>query len=415
MLWQVVSEWSVWPLILPQFSGHSCVLPLFSLMPHLQPGKLNLKAYSNVTDAIGKINLKDAGLHSKLTKVGSVHAPLATPENMDLGPDYAAVKDAVPGLYYEAGDYGYSRVQEIPQAVSTKTRRQRREKGRQAYSDSDSEWSSLERRRSTDSYKVNRKAVPKRMKKKRLPIPVAAPRVPPLPSFYVAEGGPGTRYSDERLLLDPCEKVVSGSASDDSDATDREDPAAARSKYKPQKRSFQFKKKTGGREGVANISPSLSSLLKDYLKQLPPLLPQNQLLELTTIASIGDRSLRLLRLKEMLTGLPSVNFEVLKFIFCQVCPFVSWCHRGRVPSCQYLVDGAASSKWQWHVFPGKTFPSPNCVSLPGRTVTQHTMSGASQGEVLPPWLYQVPPAPPIYPSPFPLEKARIPTPIRWNH
>lgn len=35
MLWQVVSEWSVWPLILPQFSGHSCVLPLFSLMPHL--------------------------------------------------------------------------------------------------------------------------------------------------------------------------------------------------------------------------------------------------------------------------------------------------------------------------------------------------------------------------------------------
>lgn len=57
-----------------------------------QPGKLNLKAYSNVTDAIGKINLKDAGLlHSKLTKGGSVHAPLATPENMDLGTDYAAV------------------------------------------------------------------------------------------------------------------------------------------------------------------------------------------------------------------------------------------------------------------------------------------------------------------------------------
>ncbi|XP_069168242.1 rho GTPase-activating protein 190 isoform X15 [Procambarus clarkii] len=509
-----------------------------------QPGKLNLKAYSNVTDAIGKINLKDAGLlHSKLTKGGSVHAPLATPENMDLGPDYAAqVKDAVPGLYgsFEAGDYAYSRVQEIPQAAGSKTRRQRREKGRQAYSDSDSEWSSLERRRTADSYKVNRKAVPKRMKKKRLPIPVAAPRVPPLPSFYVAEGGPGTRYSDERLLLDPYEKVVSGSASDDSEATDREDPAASHSKYKPQKRSVQFKKKTGGREGVAVrppvvpplppthppphpptshprmglaatphhnplsypmaaqlppdtdlFSPSFApgklegdhmyrvipeddssievssprdqqspilppgaparketdktarrkqekirsreearqreeerkrakdeekmkkaaekekerekkkaakgstkgstkgppqptledfvqspersvplflekcvyfievegldsegiyrvpgnkvhveqlttkfkednavdfaeldipvnaaaTALKDYLKQLPPLLPQIQLMELTTIASIGDRSLRLLRLKEMLTGLPRVNFEVLKFIF----------------------------------------------------------------------------------------------------
>ncbi|KAK8736142.1 hypothetical protein OTU49_004842 [Cherax quadricarinatus] len=452
------------------------------------------------------------------------------------------VKDAVPVLYgsFEAGDYGYSRVQEIPQAAGSKARRQRREKGRQAYSDSDSEWSSLERRRTAESYKVNRKAVPKRMKKKRLPIPVAAPRVPPLPSFYVAEGGPGTRYSDERLLLDPYEKVVSGSASDDSEATDREDPAASHSKYKPQKRSVQFKKKTGGREGVAVrppvvpplppthppphpptshprmglaatphhnplsypmaaqlppdtdlFSPSFapgklegdhmyrvipeddSSLevssprdqqspilppgaparkdtdktarrkqekirsreearqreeerkrakdeeklkkaaekekerekkkaakgstkssskgppqptledfvqsperavplflekcvyfievegldsegiyrvpgnkvhveqlttkfkednavnfaeldipvnaaataLKDYLKQLPPLLPQNQLMELTTIASIGDRSLRLLRLKEMLTALPRVNFEVLKFIF----------------------------------------------------------------------------------------------------
>ncbi|XP_050734660.1 rho GTPase-activating protein 190-like isoform X13 [Eriocheir sinensis] len=507
-----------------------------------QPGKLNLKAYSNVTDAIGKINLKDAGLlHSKLTKGGSVHAPLATPENMDLGTDYAAVKDAVPGLYgsFEAGEYGYSRVQDLPQGAGSKARRQRREKGRQAYSDSDSEWSSLERRRSTDSYKVNRKAVPKRMKKKRLPIPVAAPRVPPLPSFYVAEGAPGTRYSDERLLLDPYEKVVSGSASDDSEGTDREDPTAPHSKYKPQKHTISFKKKMGGREGVAvrppvvpplppthNLShpptshprmglaatphhnplsyplvaqlppdtelfspsfppgklegdhvyrvipeddsslevssprdqqspilppgaparkdtdktarrkqeklrsreearqreeerkrakdeekmkkaaekekerekkkakgsakgsakgppqPTLedfvqspersvplflekcvyfielegldsegiyrvpgnkvhveqlttkfkedsnvnfaeldipvnaaATALKDYLKQLPPLLPQNQLMELTTIASIGDRSLRLLRLKEMLTGLPRVNFEVLKFIF----------------------------------------------------------------------------------------------------
>ncbi|KAK4312268.1 hypothetical protein Pmani_016281 [Petrolisthes manimaculis] len=251
-----------------------------------QPGKLNLKAYTNVTDVIGKISLKDASLlHSKLTKAGSVHAPLATPENMDLGPDYAAdsqthdqdsslpvrgrqVKDAVPGLYgsFEGSEYGYSRVQDLPpQATSTKSRRQRREKGRQAYSDSDSEGSSLERRRSTDSYKVNRKAVPKRMKKKRLPIPVAAPRVPPLPSFYVAEGGPGTRYSDERLLLDPHEKVVSGSASDDSEATDREDPAASRSKYKPPKRSIPFKKKTGGREGVVAVLPPV----------VPPLPPSH--------------------------------------------------------------------------------------------------------------------------------------------
>ncbi|CAL4089104.1 unnamed protein product, partial [Meganyctiphanes norvegica] len=136
-----------------------------------------------------------------------------------------------------------------------------------AYSDSDSEWSSLERRRSTDSYKANRKAVPKRMKKKRLPIPVAAPRVPPLPSFYVAEGGLAQRqYADDRHLLDQQEKGISGSGSDDSDGTDppnhpSEDPQTARVKYKPQKRSFQFKKKSGGgREGVAVRPPVVPPL-----------------------------------------------------------------------------------------------------------------------------------------------------------
>lgn len=46
-----------------------------------------------------------------------------------------------------------------------------------------------------------------------------------------------------------------------------------------------------------------------------------KLLTPVIFAGIGDRSLRLLRLKEMLTGLPRVNFEVLKFIFQH---FVRW-------------------------------------------------------------------------------------------
>ena len=80
-----------------------------------------------------------------------------------------------------------------------------------------------------------------------------------------------------------------------------------------------------------------ATALKDHLKQLPPLLPQNKMEELTTIAGkywkmiplgwvqietnillvlgIGDRSCRLLKLKEMLMSLPRVNFEVLKFLF----------------------------------------------------------------------------------------------------
>ncbi|RXG72037.1 hypothetical protein Avbf_01284 [Armadillidium vulgare] len=145
------------------------------------------------------------------------------------------VKDAVPGHYFD-GEYSYSRVPDIPQAASAKARqRHRREKGRQAYSDSDSEWSSLERRRSSDSAKGTRKAVPKRMKKKRIPIPVATPKVPQLPAFYSSEGGGGgggggggsfnPRYSDERLLLDPSETKAtceSPSASGDSAQSDED-------------------------------------------------------------------------------------------------------------------------------------------------------------------------------------------------
>lgn len=42
-----------------------------------------------MTDAITKINLKDGAPPTKLTKAGSLHAPLATPE--DIGPDYVSV------------------------------------------------------------------------------------------------------------------------------------------------------------------------------------------------------------------------------------------------------------------------------------------------------------------------------------
>lgn len=58
-----------------------------------------------------------------------------------------------------------------------------------AYSDTDSEWSSLERRqRAAEVYcKVNRKSgTHKRTRKKRTAIPVQPPRVPQLQNFGVA-------------------------------------------------------------------------------------------------------------------------------------------------------------------------------------------------------------------------------------
>nr|CAD7397739.1 unnamed protein product [Timema poppensis] len=55
-----------------------------------QPGKLNLQEFSLVTETIARMNLggKDVNM-SKHSKPGFGNAPLATPENVDLGSEYA--------------------------------------------------------------------------------------------------------------------------------------------------------------------------------------------------------------------------------------------------------------------------------------------------------------------------------------
>ncbi|XP_064079322.1 rho GTPase-activating protein 190-like isoform X2 [Macrobrachium nipponense] len=336
-----------------------------------QPGKLNLKAYSNVTDAIGKINIKDGGLlTSKLTKGGSMHAPLATPENMDLGPDYAAqVKDAVPGLYgsFEAGDYSYSRVQDIPPTASTKARRQRREKGRQVAPGSKHEGdhmyrvipeddSSLEvssprdqqspilipgaptrkdtdktarrkqekqrsreearqreeeRKRAKDEEKLKKAAEKEKEREKKKAAKGSqkgSQKGPPAPTLDDFVQGPEQPVP---LFLEKCVVFIEMEGLD-SEGIYR----VPGNKVHVEQLTTKFKEDNTVNFAELDIPVNAAATaLKDYLKQLPPLLPQNQLLDLTTIASIGDRSLRLLRLKEMLTGLPRVNFEVLKFIF----------------------------------------------------------------------------------------------------
>ncbi|XP_008482595.1 rho GTPase-activating protein 190 [Diaphorina citri] len=145
-----------------------------------QPGKLNMKDYSLVKDAIARVNLGGTKMNKFLYGGGGGgNAPLATPENVDLGSEYAQVKDALTDMYYE-GDYMYTPVQDSL-ASNTKSKiRQRREKGRPTtFSDSDSEYSSLdrERHRSYDS-KSRKSATHKRMRKKRSAIPVPTPRVP---------------------------------------------------------------------------------------------------------------------------------------------------------------------------------------------------------------------------------------------
>lgn len=124
------------------------------------------------------------------------------------------MKDAMPGHYPFDGDYSYTLVQDNLSASSKHKLRHRREKGRPSmlffliklkcslymnfniytdYSDSDSDWSSMERREplynsSNDTFsKLSRRsATQKRPKKKRTAIPVATPKVP---SFNISSNG----------------------------------------------------------------------------------------------------------------------------------------------------------------------------------------------------------------------------------
>lgn len=74
-----------------------------------------------MTEAIARMNI--SGKDSRNSNFGS--APLATPEIVDLGSEYAQVKDVVHPYSHDA-EYMYTLVQD---AISGKTKlRQRREK-----------------------------------------------------------------------------------------------------------------------------------------------------------------------------------------------------------------------------------------------------------------------------------------------
>ncbi|XP_075739814.1 rho GTPase-activating protein 190-like isoform X11 [Rhipicephalus microplus] len=77
-----------------------------------------------------------------------------------------------------------------------------------------------------------------------------------------------------------------------------------------------------GADLVAELSSSelpvnaVATALKDFFsKRLPPLLSHAHMARLTEIAGLSDRSCRLLALRELIKSLPPANFEILKFIF----------------------------------------------------------------------------------------------------
>nr|XP_018903141.1 PREDICTED: rho GTPase-activating protein 190 isoform X3 [Bemisia tabaci] len=406
-----------------------------------QPGKLNMKDFTLVTDAIARMNVnkEHPPRPSRFSKLGQ--APLATPETVELGADYSQVKDSLAGICYD-GEYSYSHVQDMISGTNKLKLRQRREKGRQPYSDSDSDRSSPESRHRLcpgDS-KTNRKStMHKRTRKKRTAIPVATPKVPPFsapptngpgpmdfafpaqhsfsyPKENSVESHEKAKHRLERIYgaihdedssLDPSSPRdlnsplfgIGGKQKDGDKTLRRKEKQKAKEEKELEKRRIKeekLKKLAEEREtkkkqktklksgsGSLTMQPSLehfvqsennavpvilekcvrfieeegldsegiyrvpgnrahvellfhkfeedsnvdintldipvnavATALKDFFsKRLPPLFPEDTMVELEDLSIKADRSCRLLALRGLLKKLPTVNFEILKFVF----------------------------------------------------------------------------------------------------
>ncbi|XP_054161510.1 rho GTPase-activating protein 190-like isoform X4 [Oppia nitens] len=139
-----------------------------------KPGKLNLKQFDNITDAIGRLTVGPRQ-GSAMPKVGLLNAPLAASDLLDMPVDYT--KDAIYGR--NSHDY-YSGLQNTITDSKHRVRLNRRNKDslEKVGSDSDSDWSSLERRERELYNRANRKPTPHKKVRKKRGIPVAPPRLP---------------------------------------------------------------------------------------------------------------------------------------------------------------------------------------------------------------------------------------------
>ncbi|XP_015924617.1 rho GTPase-activating protein 190 isoform X32 [Parasteatoda tepidariorum] len=167
-------------------------------------------------------------------------------------------KDAVHLFSTDRNEYEYAVVHNAlpdskPHRIRSLTRRHGNrdtfDRGKSLCSDSESEWSSLERRQREVYSKANRKPTPHKKTRKKRGIPVAPPRIPsfegpppPLPPF------PGGQRIVTAQSLDPLDKVRgsgNNSPSEDSDLSEEDDPrykSSHRQKYK-HKRSFRLRRR----------------------------------------------------------------------------------------------------------------------------------------------------------------------------
>ncbi|XP_054709413.1 GTPase-activating protein pac-1-like [Uloborus diversus] len=283
---------------------------IIALQAELHPKKIDLKQYGHLTDAIGRINLTSHKSGATLPKVGLVHAPLATPESMDLGNEYAQVKDAVHLFSADRNDYEYAVVHNAlpdskPHRIRSLTRKHGNRETFDRGSDSESEWSSLERRQREVYTKANRKPTPHKKTRKKRGIPVAPPRIPsfegplpPVPSF------PGGQRIVTAQSLDPLDKVrgSGNNSSEGSDLSEEEDPrykTSHRLKYK-HKRSFRLRRRKQQGQPHQQQQPQQSEKSQPHP---PPLGDSLQFSALTSDNDLFSPSSKL-KLEQSLTSVP---------------------------------------------------------------------------------------------------------------
>ncbi|RWS16264.1 rho GTPase-activating protein 190-like protein, partial [Dinothrombium tinctorium] len=330
-----------------QSGSHKMPPPIKPKPGKLKPGKLNIKQYDNITNAVGRLSLKPKLPMSK------VHAPLATPETADLPPEYTQVKEAIFG---ERHDYSYGMVEnslsdtKIPKirSLSHRTKDNSLEKGLfknnnivyafQIYlhnligSDSDSDWSSLERKQRDPYNRVSRKSTPHKKVRRKRGIPVAPPKLPSMESgpslqFTASHYSSGSNSSTtiHQKVLNASNNTVGileqaklkietlsclqGTNDDEYDLSSPREAAIRQLETVLKNPNVSIKELDIPVNAVATA-------LKDFFsKRLPPLIPPNLMDELTDVAgSVHDRNKRI-ALRSLLKKLPLINFEVLKFVF----------------------------------------------------------------------------------------------------
>ncbi|XP_023223688.1 rho GTPase-activating protein 190-like isoform X6 [Centruroides sculpturatus] len=332
-----------------------------------QPKKLDLKRYNNLTDVIGRLSLTTQKQGGTFPKVGLLHAPLATPESVDLGSEYAQVKDAVPLFSADPHEYAYAVVHNAlpdskPQHVRSLTRRH---PNREAFDkaktkleqsltcmpphedDSSYEMASprdpasaarmgsmlrtrgetekisrkkedkkklredekLEKRRQKEEERQKRLTEKKKKKATQSKSGSTAQPVQGLEDFVQSED------KAVPLFVEKCIKFIEEEGLD-SEGIYRVPGNRAHVELLFQK--FEEDPQISIRDLDIPVN-AVATALKDFCKRLPPLIPSQLMDELTDISGISyriqDRSCRLFALRDLLKKLPSVNFEIIKFIF----------------------------------------------------------------------------------------------------